>query len=86
MKEFENGEEFVFDGVKNIPLIGAVYSVPRTIAYAAMSNKKQTLASANGVVDNVIGTSVHILTSPLKVASAIYVGTQNVFGTNPPKQ
>jgi hypothetical protein len=63
MKEFESGEEFVFDGFKQLPVIGALYAIPRFVVYFVVGNKNQVKASVHGLAHNGFRT-VRLIASP----------------------
>lgn len=64
MKQFESGEEFIFDGITKIPIFGIAYGVPRSLAYASMGNKKQMMNSIRGVAENGAGV-LKLIATPL---------------------
>ncbi len=64
MKEFENGEEFIFDGMKKIPIVGAVYAIPRSVVYASSGNTNQAIYSLKGIAENGI-TTLQLIATPL---------------------
>ncbi|CAL8087101.1 unnamed protein product [Orchesella dallaii] len=74
VKEWENGEEFVFDGFKKIPLLGALYAVPRTVTYGLAGNRSQSIYSAKGFVDNLketAGLGASVLIAPIFLAADV---------------